>query len=234
MMMMKKNTTLAAVILVALSALLWLGCAGPVDTADAAESVDLFNGRDLQGWSAFLADPGVPMEDVWSVRDGMLVCKGEPLGYLYSNQDYTDFNLVVEWRWAPETKPGNSGVLMRINGEPKPIPRSIEAQLMHENAGDVYAFHGMRLTGAEDRLRGGENHELLGDFVGVSKSEFAENPPGEWNIYDITIDGPQLTVFVNGRKVNEAWDCDIVPGPIGLQSEGGEIHFRTVRLTPLR
>jgi hypothetical protein len=232
---MKKNSFRAAMIAAALSALLLLGCATPaVDTVDAVQSVDLFNGKDLQGWSAFLAQPGVAMEDVWSVRDGILICKGEPLGYLHTNEEFTDYNLVVEWRWAPETKPGNSGVLMRINGEPKPIPRSIEAQLMHENAGDVYGFHGMKLTGEPERLRGGENHEMLGDFVGVRKIELGENAAGEWNTYDITLDGPQLTVLVNGRKVNEAWDCDVVPGPIGLQSEGGEIHFRTVRLTPLR
>ncbi len=53
--------------------------------ARAAEGplpVSLFNGKDLSGWTFFLVDPKVKMEDVWSVRDGLLVCKGEPLGYL--------------------------------------------------------------------------------------------------------------------------------------------------------
>jgi hypothetical protein len=40
-------------------------------------------------------------------------------------------------------------------------------------------------------------------------------------------------VFVNGTKVNEATGATVLPGRIGLQSEGGEIHFRRVELTPL-
>lgn len=205
----------------------------PPQQAVEPEPIDLFNGKDLQGWKAFLVDPAVPMEAVWSVQDGLLVCKGEPTGYLYTEKEYTSFRLVVEWRWAPGTEPGNSGVLMRINGEPRAIPRAFEAQLMNGNAGDLYGFHGMKLTGAADRLQGGEAHELLGDFVGVGKIKANENPPGEWNRYEITLDGSNLSVSVNGEHLNEAQECDVLGGPIGLQSEGGEIHFRTVQITPL-
>ncbi|MDW8107200.1 MAG: DUF1080 domain-containing protein, partial [Armatimonadota bacterium] len=48
----------------------------------------LFNGRDLSGWKAYLADPNAKMEDVWRVEDGILICKGTPLGYLYTENDY--------------------------------------------------------------------------------------------------------------------------------------------------
>ena len=104
----------------------------PAGAADPP--IRLFNGRDLAGWRAFLVTPGVSMEQVWSVRDGLLVCKGEPIGFLRTEQAFTSFRLVVEWRWAPGTvvtadKVPNSGVLMRINGEPRGVPRAIEAQL---------------------------------------------------------------------------------------------------------
>ncbi|UCF39201.1 MAG: DUF1080 domain-containing protein [Acidobacteriota bacterium] len=201
--------------------------------AAAPASIELFNGTDLTGWDSFLVEPEVKTEDVWSVQDGILICKGEPLGYLYTTEKYTSFNLVVEWRWAPGTEPGNSGVLMRINGEPMGIPRSIEAQLQSGNAGDVYGFHGMKLTGPEERMRGQEGHELLGDFVGVGKVEPNENTPGEWNRYEITLDGGDLTTLVNGKQVNHATQVDVVEGNIGLQSEGGEIHFRKITLTPI-
>jgi hypothetical protein len=59
-----------------------------------------------------------------------------------------------------------------------------------------------------------------------------ENPPGEWNRYDIVVKGSYIAVSVNGKKLNEAIDCETTPGPIGLQSEGGEIHFKTVRYLP--
>jgi hypothetical protein len=210
-----------------------LALAVPAPARDESQPVLLFNGKDLSGWSHFLADPDVPMADVWSVQDGVLVCKGEPLGHLHTTAKYTSYELVVEWRWAPGSEPGNSGVLMRIGGEPRAIPKSYEAQLRSGDAGDVYGFWGMPLEGDPERRREASGHELLGDMVGFAKVEGNENPPGEWNRYEIRLDGSDLVVKVNGKEVNAATGAKIVSGPIGLQSEGGEIHFRKVELTPL-
>jgi hypothetical protein len=211
----------------------------PVAAAAQPQGVALFNGKDLSGWGHFLVDPKVPAADVWSVRDGVLVCKGEPLGYLYTNAEYTSFTLIVEWRWAPGAaarlgKAPNSGVLMRVNGEPKPkgVPRAYEAQLQAGSAGDLYGFWGMPLDGDAARRREAKGHELLGDMVGFRKTEAAEKPEGEWNTYEITFDGPSLVVLVNGMKVNEARGATVMPGRIALQSEGGEIHFRRVEIRP--
>lgn len=193
----------------------------------SGQEIRLFNGRDLAGWEYFLVDENAQMEDVWSVEDGILVVQGEPRGYLYTENDYENFRLVVEWRW-PET-PGNSGVLMRITGEPMMLPNCVEAQLQSGNAGDMYGFQGFRIGGDEERLS--EIPNLHG--WGLTKIEGNENEPGEWNTYEITVDGDMITLIVNGKQVNEATDVDVRPGRIGLQSEGGVIHFRTVTLTPL-
>jgi hypothetical protein len=232
---MQKLCLLAALLT---SSLLTSSCCcctkGKTDTQKSgAHSKALFNGKDLTQWTAVLAKPDVKKEDVWSVRDGLLICKGEPLGYLATQDMYTNFRLVVEWRWAPGKEPGNSGVLLRINGEPKGLPRCLEAQLKSGDAGALYGFHGMKISGDAARLTAVKGHELGGDFVGVKKIIGNEKPPGEWNRYEIVLKGPALTVSVNGKQVNQATDCEIVAGPIGLQSEGGEIHFRTVELTPL-
>ena len=66
-------------------------------------------------------------------------------------------------------------------------------------------------------------------MVGFKKTEGAEKPEGEWNTYEITLDGPSLTVIVNGKTLNEANGAKVFPGHIALQSEGGEIHFRERR-----
>ncbi len=195
--------------------------------------IQLFNGENLDGWEVFLAESGVSRDQVWSVRDGLLVGRGEPLGFLHTTRDFTSFELRVEWRWEPGTEPGNSGVLMRINGDFKPIPRAIEAQLKSGDAGDLYGFHGMKIDGPPERTSRTEGHEALGDFVSVKKIEGNEKPPGEWNVYEIRLDGPHLRVMVNGKLINEARDCDVVAGPIGLQSEGGRIQFRKVELRQL-
>jgi hypothetical protein len=209
-------------------------------SAVAAElqTIRLFNGKDLGGWSHFLVDPKVKMEDVWSVQDGVLVCKGEPLGFLQTTAEYTSFKLVVEWRWAPGAaarlgKTPNSGVLLRVSGEPKAIPRAYEAQLQSGSAGDLYGFWGLPLEGEPARRREAKGHAALGDMVGFSKAEAAEKPEGEWNVYEIVVDGPSIVVHVNGKKVNETRGAAVLPGRIALQSEGGEIHFRKVELVPL-
>ena len=201
--------------------------------ASDPKAVDLFNGKDLSNWKAVLARPEVKKEDVFSVRDGVIVCKGEPLGFIQTDQTFTNFKLTVEWRWAPGTTPGNSGVFLRINGDPKPLPRCIECQLKSGDAGDVYGFHGMKIDGDKARRVEVKAHELGGDFVGVKKRFANENPPGQWNRYELSLVRGNLTVWVNGKQTNEASDCEVIAGPIGLQSEGGEIHFRNVQLVPL-
>ena len=217
-------------------AALLLALAAP--PAPAAPPVQLWNGKDLSGWTFFLVDPKAKMEDVWSVRDGMIVCRGEPMGLLLTREKFTSYRLVVEWRWAPGTvvtpeKTPNSGVIMRISGEMRQIPRAIEAQLRSGDAGDLYGFWGLKVTGDPARAKSKSGDPVLGDMTGVAKATGGENPVGEWNRYEIVLDGRKLDVSVNGRKVNSATVSDVLAGPIGLQSEGGEIHFRKVELQPL-
>ena len=197
--------------------LIGLALAAAPSTKSADAEIKLLD-KGLQGWRYYLSDHLVGMEDVWSVRDGVLVCKGEPMGYLYTAKAYKNFRLHVEWRWAPGTKPGNSGVLFRINGKPMPLPRCLEAQLQAGNVGDLYGFHGMKLSG---------------DLNGVTKIAGNEKDPGEWNVYEVLAEGPSIKVWLNGKLVNEARDAELLAGPLALQSEGGEIHFRNVLLKPL-
>jgi len=214
---------------VALLAVLALAAGQFASAADG--SIDLFDGKSLDGWDYYLVKPEVKMADVWSVRDGLIVCKGQPMGYIATKKTYTSFRLVVEWRWAGESKKNNSGVLMRITGEPMALPKCCESQLQAGNAGDIYGFHGFGVKG-DARTVSGEN-KLVGKLSGVKKIKANEKKVGEWNTMEITLDGGSLTVVVNGEKVNEARDVDVVAGKIGLQSEGDEVHFRTVRLTPI-
>jgi hypothetical protein len=219
----------------ALAAVLALALA-PVPSR-AAAPIALWNGKDLSNWSFFLVDPKAKMEDVWSVRDGMIVCKGAPLGFLMTKETFTSYRLVVEWRFAPGTvvtkeKTPNSGVFLRLNGELKGLPRTYEAQLKSGDAGDVYGFWGMRVSGDPARAKSGKN-DAMGEMTGVARAAAAENPVGEWNRYEIVLDGTKLDVSINGEKVNSVTAGDVLAGHVGLQSEGGEVHFRKVELQPL-
>ena len=215
---------------VALAAL--TGC-NPPQTSPANAPVELFNGRDLAGWKHVLDDPSVPREAVWSVKDGVLICKGTPLGVLHTERAFKNFRLVLEYRWAPGTKPGNSGILTRINGPSRALPRCAEVQLMHDNAGDVLGLQGMAVAAGQPRFFEIKAHEVAGDIAGVKKTADAEKPGGEWNRVEVLVESGTYTVWMNGQQINQVTGVELMPGPLGLQSEGGEIHFRRVMLTPL-
>ncbi len=211
--------------------------AAPLAAEEKAElkgPVELFDGKTLDGWTYFLVEDDVKMEDVWSVKDGLLICKGEPHGFLATKKCYQDFHLVVQWRWAPGKEAGNSGVLMRITGKEMMLPNCMEAQLKSGDAGAMYGFQGFKIDGPADRKSETKGHKLGGDLVGLKKLEGAEKEPGQWNEYDINVKGDKVVLKVNGKKVNEAYGCDVRCGRIGLQSEGGEIQFRKITISPAK
>lgn len=226
------KTSLASLLAVAVLSLGLNGCSTSGSKSGNAP-VELFNGRNLDGWQHVLADPAVPRDAVWSVRDGMIVCRGEPLGVLYTGASYTNFRLVLEYRWGPGRPPGNSGILTRINGPARALPRCAEVQLQHGNAGDVLGLHGLTVAAGQPRFFEVKAHPVAGDIAGVKKVADAEKPAGEWNRVELLAQGGRYTVWMNGQQINEASGVEILAGPIGLQSEGGEIHFRRVTLTPL-
>lgn len=186
-------------------------------------TVELFNGVDLTGWTHYLKGTATAA-DVWSVEDGILICKGSPAGYLRTIADYKNFVLSLQWRFNPVTKQaGNSGVLVRMIGEDKVWPRSIEAQLQSGRAGDFWNIDAFPMTVDEERTEGRN----------TKATHYNENPVGEWNQYVITADGGKITLMVNGQILNQAVAALEVPGKICLQSEGSEIHFRSIDLTVL-
>jgi hypothetical protein len=189
------------------------------------DPVALFDGVDLAGWTFHLEDPKAKIGDVWSVADGVITCKGQPIGYLRTEADYEDFQLDLDWRFPPGGKPGNSGVLLRMTGADKVWPKSIEAQLEHRNAGDIWNIDEVDLDVERSRTSG--RH---------TEKEFPcnEKPIGEWNHYTITLDGGELSLAVNGLVQNRAHWCARVPGKICLQSEGAPIQFRSIVLKPIR
>lgn len=61
-----------------------------------------------------------------------------------------------------------------------------------------------------------------------------ESPAGEWTKVECICEGKRVTVMVNGKTVNEAYDIAPAAGKILLQTEGFEIFFRTFELRPLK
>ncbi|MFT7463997.1 MAG: putative membrane-bound dehydrogenase-like protein [Pseudohongiellaceae bacterium] len=196
----------------------------------------LFDGSDLSAWVPFLpnATPNnapnneANSADTWSIcADGdtqLLRCEGQPIGYLRTIERFTNFELTLQWRFDPDQGPGNSGVLLRLVSEDKIWPRSIEAQLQHRNAGDIWNIDDFPMLTDESRTSGRHTRK---------SQPSNERPLGEWNDYRIRLDRGELTLEVNGLVQNRASWCDERAGFIALQSEGAAIEFREIRLRPI-
>src|SRR5687768_14900686 len=199
------------------------------DAAAAGKPVPLFNGKDLSGWvwiqgeSKDKDQPKVKIDEVWSVKpDGVIHNKGKPGGYIRTEKDYTNYKLTLEWRFP--AKPGNGGVLLRMQPPDKVWPKSIEAQLQHENAGDFWNIDEFPMKAALERTKGRNTKK---------EHPHNEKPLGEWNKYEITVDGGRVELKVNDLVQNVATDAQVIPGKICLQSEGSEMEFRNVEILEL-
>jgi hypothetical protein len=143
--------------------------------------INLFENRNLANWDFHAAGEGaegVRVGDVFSfASDGRLLCTGLPYGYLATKEAYKNFKFAVEWRWPGE--PTNSGVFLKITDQPANsfLPKSVEVQLRHTDAGDIWAFHGQTITDSAGRLRN-VDHPAIGRFMGVPKITSAEKEPG--------------------------------------------------------
>ena len=197
------------------------------------KKLDLLTTQDaagqLAGWEFYAEKEGTKTSEVWTLRDGVLTCQGTPKGYLYTTKEYQNFVLTLEWRWVPDKKPGNGGALVRMTGAHKIWPKSLEAQINAGQAGDFWGLDGYALQGPAERSKSLEDAKF-GKLTHLQKLADAEKPAGEWNQYEIIAQDGTVTLKINGKLVNQATHCDVVPGRICLTSEGDAIQFRRVRL----
>ncbi len=188
------------------------------------EPIQLFNGVDLSGWISHLDSPGAMARDVWPVAGGVLDCKGQPIGYLRTEALFEDFVLELDWRFPADGDPGNSGVPLRRVGPDKVWPKSVEAQLQHRSAGDIWNIDDVPLIVDAARTSGRRTQKL---------QPCNEVPLGDWNHYKITLDRGDLRLEVNGVVQNTASWVERVAGHICLQSEGSRIQFKNIGLRPI-
>ena len=190
-----------------------------------AQTEILFNGSDLSNWNFVVADGNTPAEDVFSVQDGVILIQGNPFGYMYTKKKYADFTLEVEWAWVD--KPSNSGIFLMISDPKTPFPNGIECQLHAGDAGDFILLEGADLAEYKQPAR-----EERPKFPVVKKrADSNEKPVGEWNRAKIDVKNGVIKVYINDLLQNTG-TSNVKEGYLGLQSEGGLIQFRTVKVTP--
>jgi hypothetical protein len=201
---------------------------GSVGLAQEEDLKPLFNGKDLEGWVPVNTAPST-----WSVEDGMLVCSGKPIGELRTEKMYQNFILELEWR---HMKPrGNAGVFVwadDITAKGVPFHRSIEVQVLendygnsesHTTHGDIFPIHGATMTPINGRGNGSR----------AFPTEHRSKPSPEWNHYRIECQDGNISLAVNGKVVTQGKDASPRKGYICLESEGGVVHYRNLKIKQL-
>lgn len=204
------------------------GCEGISGPAAKTDKIMLWNGKDFTGWKLFVPDESIDVNDIWSVRNGVIYCSGKTNGYMRTEAKYENYYLHVEWRWPSE--PTNSGVLLHATGPDKIWPRAIECQLKAGSAGDFVLMNGTGIT-----IDGENKQNPQQQYVVIPKKEqSSEKPAGQWNTYDIYCNADSISCYVNGKLQNEGTAPTDTSGAICLQSEGGPIEFRYIYQVPYR
>jgi hypothetical protein len=195
---------------------------------------NLFNGRDLAGWANINT-----AEDTWKFKDGILICSGRPLGVLCSEKMFENFVLHIEWMHMEAG--GNSGVFVWSNARPDPegrLPDGVEVQMLELDwprlntrngvtppvayvHGELFGVGGVKVT--PDNPRGVRSMSIENRALGR----------GQWNTYDVVAVDGTIKLAVNGKFVNGISQSTRRKGYFCLESEGGEIHFRNLRVMEL-
>ena len=118
-------------------------------------------------------------------------------------------------------------------GDDKVWPNSIEAQLKAGFAGDLWLnadkdgkLPKLELPGEQKDAANKEGRH----FFRLNKDDKVEKEFSEWNEYEITCTGGDITLVVNGKTANKATGGQLKKGRIALQSEGAPIEFKDIEM----
>jgi hypothetical protein len=217
------------------------------DTKKDEGWVQLFNGKDLTGWTLHPKPSGAIVEVIkvetdgkttgfdgklkddkvvhlWRVEDGLLIGSG-PASHLFTERDdYTNFVYRVE---AMINDHGNSGQYFRTAYGPG-FPAGYEAQ--------INATHG-------DRIRTGSLYpdgrtKLKNHAKEICVYDTAPHKPNEWFTQEVTAVDDHITIKVNGNTTVDWTDPDknFTKGRFALQGHdpGTEVRFRKIEVKELK
>src|SRR6478736_2857128 len=180
--------------------------------------------------------------DTWSWKDGVVHCTGKPVGVLRTTKEYTNFELVAQWKHLQSA--GNSGIFVwadpdSIKDLPQgKFPKCLELQVLDHGYKEQYEKSGKRA----------DWFTTNGDLIpvnGFKMNPFEPRSPdgsrsfprknlsrafGQWNHYYARAINGEVRLWVNGEEVSGATECKPSGGYICLESEGAPIDFKEIRV----
>jgi len=186
---------------------------------------------------------------------------GEVFGILVTEQEFEDYHLKLEFKWGDEKFPPreqlkmDSGILYHSVGEEGAWGdvwmKSLECQVQETDCGDYISVDTVMVDIPAYQSEEDNSFYFHPDSSLVTFSperaycEFYrdnENPMGEWNSMEIYTVGGSSVHLVNGkpnmkvmnsRHIVNGKEVPLTKGKIQLQSEGAEIYYRNIELTPV-
>ena len=185
-----------------------------LQNATKAQTENLFNGKDLAGWTVYGTEK-------WYVEKGMLVCESGPdkeYGYLGTDKEYKNFQLELEFKQGAN---GNSGVFFRSSIDGTKITGwQAEVAPPGSNTGGIYESYGRGWLITPD----------------PEKDKFLKF--GDWNVMKIQVIEDKVTTWLNGHEMITLKDDNIgqAKGIIALQIHSGggiKIWWRNIKIKTL-
>jgi hypothetical protein len=188
---------------------------------------------------------------------------GEHFGSMITTNEYENYHLQLQFKWgqgrhAPrKNSKRDSGLLYHSHG-PNGVGwffwmASQEFQIQEGDCGDYWAvlcdIDVPAIMNTDSTYTYNKNGQLLSfgphNKLGphVIKSENAEKPFGEWNTLDLytrgdtsmhVVNGKVVMMLYNSRRSSDGKMIPLTKGKIQLQSEGGEIFYRNVKIRPIK
>jgi hypothetical protein len=220
---------------------------------------DTYIGTPLKGFDDLHAS--ATTDKVFKIVDvegeKLIHISGEVNGSLATVDTFANYHLQLVFKWGEKVyTTRNSGLLYHSFGEFGAANgtwmTNIECQLKHDNLGDTYLMNNtvcetavkkddQRFVYAAD----GESTQFGKEYngAGIKKAVDAENPLGEWNTVELYSVGRTTVHVVNGQvtMVNKntgiSENGEIAPlssGKIQIQSEGGDLFIKSVRIKPIK
>lgn len=213
-----------------LTVLLLLASIGVLSAADVSEKekaegfVSIFNGKDFKGWKG-------PVDN-YEVVDGAVQCKAGKGGTIFTEAEYSDFVVRLEFKVPPG---GNNGLAIRYPGQGDTAYVGMcELQVLDDNY---------------DKVKGKlDPRQYHGSAYGMAAAKRGfQKPNGEWNVQEVTVKGSTIKVVLNETVI---LDCDLKDvkefmansphpgkdrekGHFGFAGHGDAVSFRNVRIKDL-
>lgn len=224
---------------VAILALLCIAAVAPAASAETWKS--LFNGKDLTGWKVPEGDNGH-----WKVVNGVIDYDASSEAAkdknLWSQEEFGDFELEIEWR-IKETKGEYPTPTLLPDGSYKKGPdgKPLLTPLPNADSGIYLRGHSKAQINiwcwpvGSGEIWGYRTDPKMPASVraGCVPKVCADKPVGQWNKFVITAKGNRVTIKLNGQTVIDNVELPGLPakGRFALQHHGG-LNKKTGQWSP--